>query len=369
MNLRGVARFFIILLILGFTGVAAAAEIADKPTAEQLAVTGEASEVLPLVPNSGVPAAGDESAKKGRAAVSSLPDSGASTGFTYSRSSEDASVYEVYPEGRNDFIPVSESYLRSVVNNTRLTDSQRLQAIDSFPAITANTYRNVLGAAYPDASTSYPEPFPTRVFETESGAHFTLSQDDLAEPYVRVSIAYADGSTKEFSVNREIVAKLLADSNLTGADLLQALEKVPFPLPEEARKNFRNLTKDQLLALVRSHPDVARQELVKMMDIYRRLEAGEYKGNRGAMNRSGTGGAVPEPRGADLIKPPLAVMPGAAASKAEEASTPAGHSPIVSSLSSEDEGFLPVYGWALLIVVLPVVGWWAARRRGFIPRR
>lgn len=199
-----------------------------------------------------------------------LPDSGVTGGFSYQKAGDDPNTYLVSPTTGGEPIRVSESFLGLVMRNPQLNDQQRTQVLQSYPRLVQKQYETAMQDMYPDASTAPAEPFQSTAVGTvgSPGGSATLEADPQAPGYVRVSLATPDGDVTEFSAAQSAVKRLLENPNMTDEQKLQALKNFPFKLPETARQDFKNLSREKLLELVSEVPDMQRQEFVKMAKYY-----------------------------------------------------------------------------------------------------
>jgi hypothetical protein len=154
---------------------------------------------------------------------------------------------------------VSASYLGLVLNSPPIDDKTRLSVLIQYPFYMDQLYQSRINTSYPDAQRSY-----TNSFSSYNSDYVTISQDPLAIPYVRVWLYPPGGEPTEFSINRDIVERLLKEGEVTGTNLMEALRKYSYRLPEDARSNFRYLNSTQIMAMAaESIPAVAKQEFVK----------------------------------------------------------------------------------------------------------
>ncbi|MFC1452653.1 hypothetical protein ACFLSJ_04830 [Verrucomicrobiota bacterium] len=202
-----------------------------------------------------------------------LPDEGETDDFSFSRSTEYEGVFEVSPSDTDLFLPVSESFLNMVLNDERLEEEDRLIVLASYPDMVEQSFERQLARNYPDATVSYPDFFERRVIGSEDGVHAVLEQDELAGPYVRVTLFDEDGTSREFSMNRASVEALLENPYLSPDRIVAALDEFVFHLPEEARSRFDELSQDEIIAMAQNLPSLERQEFVKMHKVLGEIDA------------------------------------------------------------------------------------------------
>jgi hypothetical protein len=245
-----------------------------------------------------------------------LPQSGSNSEFSYFRSVQHPEAYVVYPNGQEENrILVSESFLQLTMRSTRLTDEQRLTVLNGYPNMTAAMYDNTMNNFFPDSSVAVSGAYPERAVQGTAGNSAIVSQDSLASPYVRVSVLDANGQASEFSMARMAADQVLNNPNLSADDKIKALAASHFRLPEEARKKFAQLSKEELREMVAKDPDLARQEFMKMRAVYKK-EGIELKPPPMLPHSSGTvpmpAGGFPRGQGPGETGPALRVFPGPA---------------------------------------------------------
>ncbi len=189
-----------------------------------------------------------------------LASEGNTTTFRYWRSPSATNAYMVQPIGNTGFtFQVSESYLGLVVNSPPIDDKTRLSVLIQYPFYMDQLYQSRIQTSYPDAQRSYDAPFAPFAAE-----NLQITQDNMASPYVRVRITEPGVPGLEFSVNRAVVDQLLTEGSVVGTNLIAALRKYSYRLPEEARNRFSYLTSTQIMAMAaESIPAVSGQEFVR----------------------------------------------------------------------------------------------------------
>jgi hypothetical protein len=138
-------------------------------------------------------------------------------------------------------------------------------------------FQHTMNQAYPDASHGYNEGFQSQRFASADGTSALLEQDPYAQPYVRVTIKTADGTTSSFSIARGMVEQSLANGNLTDEQKIQALLSYPFPLPEDIRHRFNSISTSELAEIVQNTPALQSQEFIKMRHVYRNFSQQPYQ--------------------------------------------------------------------------------------------
>lgn len=193
-----------------------------------------------------------------------LAASGSSSTFNYWRSSPTSEYYVVQSAVSTGFtFMVSDNFLGLVLRSAPVDDKTRLSMLAQYPFFMNALYTDRMNTNYPAADRSYDKPF-----ETVEADGLSIVQDDMASPYVRVRVVNPDGTIEEFSVNRDLVDRILAEQDWETTNLVGALRSYPYRLPENARANFRYLTKAQIIEMAESVPGVAKQEFVKTRRLY-----------------------------------------------------------------------------------------------------
>lgn len=200
------------------------------------------------------------------------PASGENESFSFEVSATYEGMYEVTPAGETDSTLVSENFVGLVLQNSMLSDAHKVVVLTAYPDMVIGQYDMVMEQNYPDPSVEYNEPpFQTAQYEaSETGTQITLSQDPLVASYVRVKLVDANGEVQEFSISRHGIEMLLQNPNLTEnpEKMLEALQRYPFRLPEEARHNYGTFTQHEIFEMAHELPDIARQEIVKSYKVF-----------------------------------------------------------------------------------------------------
>jgi hypothetical protein len=208
-----------------------------------------------------------------------LPGDGSNSLFTYSRSSATSTYYIVKPTANPDspFL-VSDNFLGLVLNNGAVDIKTQFTLLTQYPVLMNALYSSRMSSNYPSAAdNTYETPFEP--VQTEG---LSIVQDDLASPYVRVRLVNPDGTIDEFSINRNVVDRILADQDWEVTNLVGALRSYSYRLPEKARVNFRFLTPAQIFEMAESTPGVAKQEFVRTRRLYRELKIDPTMSNAAA---------------------------------------------------------------------------------------
>lgn len=192
------------------------------------------------------------------------PPSGSTTTFNYWKSGPTSDYYVVQSSANTGFsFMVSDNFLGLVLRSAPVDDKTRLSMLAQYPFFMNALYEGRMATNYPDATKDYDQPFAS--LEAEG---LSITQDDLASPYVRVRVTNPDGTVEEFSVNRDLVDRILSEQDWETTNLVAALQSYPYRLPDNARVAFRNLTQQQIFDLAEATPGVARQEFVKTRRLY-----------------------------------------------------------------------------------------------------
>ncbi len=218
----------------------------DKPHISELVPNADGGPViLPSRPKTVSPDSTSTREKMSRPPREPLKDTGETGAFSYKRSTQYEGVYEVQPKDENYYVPVSDSFLSLVLNNSTLDEDRKLRILTHYPDMVERNYAQRMQMTYPDNSLEYPDKFNEITIGSSDGIQAFIIQDDLASPYVRVQIM-DEGVLKEFSLARSIVETLLKTPNKSDEEKVRALESFTFRLPEKARSNFENLTSEEL---------------------------------------------------------------------------------------------------------------------------
>jgi hypothetical protein len=199
-----------------------------------------------------------------------IPDSGSASLFSYRRENPDSEYFLVQPADNLAAEPtaVSENFLKLVLRDGPIDDTTRLKVITQYPQIMAGIYTEKMTANYPAYGVEFDTPFET--YEDDS---ITITQDPLAEPYVRVTLKLPSGDLKTFSLNRDIVESILTDGEISDEKLLDALQTYPYRLPEQARPGFEYLTASNIFEMAEQDVEgVKGQEFVKTRQWYKRRQ-------------------------------------------------------------------------------------------------
>lgn len=199
-----------------------------------------------------------------------VPDSGANQSFSFQRAPENDGSYVVYPADGSEPVRVSDSFLGLILNNPQINDEQRAQVLKSYPKIIQKQFESTMTDMYPDASQAPGETFQPQALGTPDGpgGSASIEPDPLAPGYVRISLATPDGQVQEFSAAQSAIQRVLTNPNTSDEQKIQSLKTFPFKLPESARQNFKDLSRDELLDRVAELPDMKRQEFFKMRRYY-----------------------------------------------------------------------------------------------------
>lgn len=193
-----------------------------------------------------------------------MPPSGSTTTFNYWKSGTTGGYYVVQSSANTGFsFMVSDNFLELVLKSPQADDKTRLSMLAQYPFFMNALYTDRMSTNYPAADRLYETPF-----ERVDAEGLSIVQDDMASPYVRVRVVNADGTVEEFSINRDLVDRILAEQDWDTTNLVGALQSYPYRLPDNARANFRYLTKEQIMEMAESTPGVARQEFVKTKQLY-----------------------------------------------------------------------------------------------------
>lgn len=198
----------------------------------------------------------------GRMDAPPLSEAGTTESFSYVRSG--GNMYWITPTDGSQPYPVSESFLRTVLNNPNLSNAQQAELLPTYPALMQEMFTRTMDQWYPDRTVEYEAPFSTRLLKGADGTVVLLEQDPLAAPYIRVRLISGGGKSVEFSVARAMVEQMLANEKLTDAQLLKGLQSFPFRLPETARAgNFARLSAAELSTLVQQDPEFQKNEFAQ----------------------------------------------------------------------------------------------------------
>ena len=289
----------------------------------------------------------------GRPVRTPLPDSGSSSAFTYQKSPEGDGTYVVTPTGAGVPVTVSSSILGLVVGNAQTNDEAKWTTLRNYPNMVEGMQTQILDQNYPDSTSPAPDnPYAGRTLGTkDQGASAVVEDDPMAPGYLRVSLADETGKVEEVSIARKTGEKLLENPKSTDEAKLKAIKSYPFKLPEDARKDFKTLSKAEIIEKAKELPDMKRQEFVKMSKLYadnpsKRGEPSAVKMSRRDGTTSSTEDTTlteelrklrtknapartPEPRGAEPAPPAKATATAAPAettATARPAAEPAGFS-------------------------------------------
>ena len=266
-------------------------------------------------------------AQDGRAQIGDsepMPLSGSTTMFNYWKSGPTSSYYVVQSAANTGFsFMVSDNFLGLVLQSPQVDDKTRLSMLAQYPFFMNALYTDRMSTNYPAADRSYETPF-----ETVQSEGLSIVQDDMASPYVRVRVVNPDGTVEEFSINRDLVDRILAEQDWETTNLVGALQSYPYRLPENARANFRHLTKEQIMEMAESTPGVARQEFVRTRQLYSQPQHAQTMSNAAVVAAENTP-SEPMPSASESSLKPVAapvkrVVEQAAQSGAPEDSTQPG---------------------------------------------
>jgi len=201
-----------------------------------------------------------------------LPDAGETEAFSFARSLEYEGVFVVRPRDGSEPIYVSESFMELTVRDPRLNSESKLTVLRNYQQTTQSQFDMTIGRSYPDASRADETAFAGQVLGGgNEGLQAMLAQDPLAPPYVRVRLSSADGSTEEFSIAREAAQRVLGDARLSDSQKINALRTFPFRLPDDVRRRFSTMSKEDFLQAVVQSPELRRQEFVRMREVYEKV--------------------------------------------------------------------------------------------------
>lgn len=238
-------------LLLGFTLVVC--DMATVVAAPQF----EIAQTVP--PQDDIARQGDTDQKE----VIPLPAAGETAHFRYERDRDD--IYRIIPTDGSPSYLVSASFLQVTIENPQLNSFQQAGLLRGYPALMQSMFTQIMAQMYPDGTTEYEVPFPTQWLTGTDGTQGLLEQDPVAAPYIRVRLSSGGDESVEFSVARSIVEPMLANAQLTDAQLLQSLRSFPYRLPEAARaEDFARLSAADLALLVQREPGLRRYEFLQM---------------------------------------------------------------------------------------------------------
>jgi hypothetical protein len=285
----------------------------------------------PAAPESAEEAEARSKSPGGTPAPSSQPTEqfGSNDAFSYSHTSSDPTVAVIYPNSGGDPVFVSSSFLGMMLRNQQLTNEQKLKAMQSYRQMNEQAFDRISQQSLPDKSVQT-EPFADTTL-TADGRTVVLSQDPLASPYVRVSVAGSDGKVQEeFSIAKDIVDKLVK-SNATPEKKLEGLSQFPLRLPEDTRSRFDDMNTTGLMeSAIASQPKAATQEMIRMHQFFSKLTtdslaamAAETTRTRGTTreisstaNDAAPGRDMPSKAAEDASKSPSTPRPGSPAKPA-----------------------------------------------------
>jgi hypothetical protein len=240
-----------------------------------------------------------------------LPDSGQTGAYTYSREPGVPGVYRIYPGDGSASYLVSENFLQLILSDSRLDSEKQEMVLHGYQSQNEQLFQHIMNQAYPDASHGDKEGFQSQRFAGADGTSALLEQDPYAQPYVRVTIKTADGTTSSFSIARGMVEQSLANGNLTDEQKIQALLSYPFPLPEDIRHRFNSLSTSELAEIVQNTPALQSQEFIKMRHVYRNFSQQPHQKDdrtiveRNARNLSSPPRNVEEQTNSARLQPPF----------------------------------------------------------------
>jgi hypothetical protein len=202
-----------------------------------------------------------------------VPESGSNSAYSFVRSAEDEDVYIVYPNDESDYsFLVSASYLDMVRNASHGEGMEQteLSALGGYSEATQQLGDHIMTQAYPDSSAEV-EPF-----ETVNTSLFSIEQDPMAAPYVRVTTA--DG--QQFSLNQNVVRGILANEDASEQMMLDALSRFAYRLPESSRANFAQLSHDDIVNQAVQQEQVAEKEFLRMRPVIAKYQEDIASGNK-----------------------------------------------------------------------------------------
>lgn len=142
--------------------------------------------VQPLSPQVGL-----DHEDTGRMDAPPLSEAGTTESFSYVRSG--GNMYWITPTDGSQPYPVSESFLRTVLNNPNLSNAQQAELLPTYPALMQEMFTRTMDQWYPDRTVEYEAPFSTRLLKGADGTVVLLEQDPLAAPYIRVRLISGGG--------------------------------------------------------------------------------------------------------------------------------------------------------------------------------
>jgi len=203
----------------------------------------------------------------GRAAIR-LEAAGAGEGFAYERAEGIPGVYAVTFNDTGESVLVSDSFLNLILQSDMAPDVQVL-ALEQYPEMVVDNFAAIVESTFPVQDQALPDSFQAIECQGRDGSFLTAEQDNLARPYVRITVKDPLGRIDTFSLSRQYVDNVLAQPDADADSLLAAVTTFTFRLPERARMGFSYLARDQLNDLIMQTPEFQRQEIVRMPRFYR----------------------------------------------------------------------------------------------------
>jgi hypothetical protein len=194
--------------------------------------------------------------------------SGSRNGFSYQQLESDPGVYVVTFSDNGEQVLVSDSFLTLTVQRNMSEDIQGM-ALRSYPVMVQQHFDQMMETTFPEQTQTEAAPFEAVESTVEDGTRIRVDQDQLASPYVRITVRDPNGQEDSFSVSRQYVTGVLGQENASGQLLLTAVTSFPFRLPEEVRSAFTAMSREQLTEAVLQIPALQRQEIVRMPRFYR----------------------------------------------------------------------------------------------------
>lgn len=293
-----------------------------------------------------------------------LPESGATDSFAYSRSSQHEGMYEVRLGGQSDQpVYVSENTLGLLLSSP-VPAGVKSAFVSQYPYQMLNMYEHVLNNNYPDDAETYrDDPFPAW-----QGGGVSVDQDPMAPNYVRVRMPDENGNMQEFSISRKSMDEIF-NLEMDPAIFAQAVKEFPYRLPEKARVNFKYLSREQMIDLIEQEPGMARQEFTQVKRIYLNPPV-KTDVDTSILNEPPllAGDVPPAEYGPDTVMPPIApVLKPASEARGPAASNAATAGPLSPSTRQDDKTasnrLLLILAMAVAVIAVASAGVVVIRRR------
>lgn len=253
--------------------------------------------VTPITPGAPVDTRMPQRDPNAPAKVVDLPSYDSNDKFSYSVSKDDSSVVVVVPNDGSNPVHVSSNFLGMVMNDTNTNNSDRLEHLKAYETMTLGARQHFMEDMFPDGS-AQTKPFQSAALQI-GDKDVILEQDPKAGPYVRVTITDKNGNvTAEFSISKTLAEQISGASSMTPEEKLALLGDSANYLPEAARADFANLSREGLTSLVDQKPEIAGQEFTKMARLIVASRTQTPEQRLAEMKHSFSSGATPRAKSA-----------------------------------------------------------------------